>query len=110
MAEEAASLRARLSDKRALHVHTELVAVARAGRASAAALAAKLEETRGARARYQEELAALTGELEALRVRVAAAVAAKAHADGALLNLDTELVQNAAQLERTRAIAARRNL
>lgn len=145
MAEEAASLRARLTEKRALHIHAELVAVGRAARQGGAAVSAKLEESRAARLRYQEELTSLTSELQALRLQIAGAISKKEHAaksacGGAAapqaptphaharplispspphsapmaptehLELTTELVENATQLERTRAIAARLSL
>jgi len=81
MAEEAATLRARLTEKRALHIHAELVSVTRAARQGNAAIAARLEESRTTRARYQEELKSLTSELQALRLQISAAISKKEHAD-----------------------------
>ena len=106
--EEAARLRARLQERGALHLHSELVALRRAAAAGAAAQSARLEDARRRRIEYQAELRGLSVELESLRQHVAAGLAAKAQAEGVLLNLTTELVSASAQVERSRALAARR--
>ena len=107
MREEAARLRARLQEKRALHLHTELVALDRASKSGTAALHRKLEEVRGLRIEYQAELKTLGAELETLRAQVASGLNAKAAAEGVLLSLSTELLSSQMQLERSKALSAR---
>ena len=105
--EEAARIRARLQEKRALHLHTEMVALEKATKNGNTALHTKLEEIRNMRIEYQAELKTLGRELEALRVQVTSGLEAKAQAEGVLLTLGTELISAQAQLERTKAIEAR---
>ncbi len=110
IAEEAGRLRARLTERRALTAHTELVQLQRNARAAAATQAAQLEALRATRAEQQAELRALVTELDSLRSQVSAAVAAKSQAEGTMASLDSELLAQTSQLERERAIAARMEL
>jgi chromosome segregation ATPase len=108
MREEAARLRARLQDRGVLQLHSELMALRRASAAAASSQAAKLEDVRRRRVESQSELKGLSGELERLRQQVSSGLRAKAQAEGVLLNLTAELVAATAQVERSKALAARR--
>lgn len=107
LAEEAATLRSRLQERRALGLHNELVAITRAARGATAASAERLEELRTTRIAQQAELRALSNELETLQRDVSIEIENKERNDTTLLGLDAALLHTSAGLERLQAISAR---